>query len=140
MAPPRAGLMATIGLGLLLAVGALAGCGTAATPPPAPSPAAGLAPAVATGPGVRVIRVSVAHGALSGETGRVRVTRGATVELDVTSDVADQVHVHGYDREADIPAGGTATLRFVADLPGVFETELHGSDQQLLQLEVVQDR
>ncbi|MCD2195154.1 hypothetical protein LQ327_17440 [Actinomycetospora endophytica] len=118
-------------LGLLLAAGVLVGCGTAPTATPAaPSPAG------ATAAAERVIKVSQAHGAITGDTGRVQVARGSTVTLEVTSDVADQVHVHGYDKEENIPAGGTATVRFVADIPGVFETELHGSDKQLLQLEV----
>ena len=136
MAAPPSGVVLRSGLGLLLAVVALAGCGTAATPPPAPSPAAGVAPQGATGAPERVIRVAIAHGAVSGETGRVHVALGSAVELDVTSDVPDQVHVHGYDQEVDVPAAGTATVRFVADSPGVFEVELHRSDRQLLQLEV----
>ncbi len=133
MTPSRAGTAVLRGgLGLLLAVGVLTGCGTAPTAPPAPAPS----PAGATAAAERVIKVAVAHGAVTGETGRVRVARGSTVALEVTSDVADEVHVHGYDKEAEIPAGDTAIVRFVADLPGVFETELHGSDQQILQLEV----
>ncbi len=63
------------------------------------------------------------------------VPLGATVDLVVTGDTADQVHLHGYDYYLDVPAGGTATLRFPADIPGVFEVELHDG-LLLTQLEV----
>jgi hypothetical protein len=56
--------------------------------------------------------------------------------LAVSSDVADKVHLHGYDKEAQIPAGETGSVSFTADIPGVFEVELHESGLQLLQLQV----
>jgi hypothetical protein len=46
------------------------------------------------------------------------------------------VHLHGYDRLAFVTAGATATLRFVADLPGVYEVEFEQRGTQLAQLEV----
>ena len=58
---------------------------------------------------------------------RVEVRIGATVRLEVTSDVADELHVHGYDEAVDLPPRAPATLRFLADIPGAFEVELHGS-------------
>ena len=54
----------------------------------------------------------------------------------MTSDIAEEVHVHGYDREAAIPAGGRAKLRFPATIDGRFEIELHGSGQQIAELTV----
>ena len=67
---------------------------------------------------------------------RVPVNLGSTVALVVTSDVADEVHLHGYDRRADVPVGGTATIDFVADHAGVFEAELESRGIQLVQLEI----
>jgi hypothetical protein len=58
---------------------------------------------------------------------RVEVRVGATVQLEVTSDVADELHVHGYDEALGLPPRAPATLRFRADIPGAFEVELHGS-------------
>ena len=39
------------------------------------------------------------------------------------SDVADEVHLHGYDRSADIE-DGVARITFTATVPGRFEVEL----------------
>ena len=58
------------------------------------------------------------------------------MRLVVTSDVADEVHVHGYDEKAAVPANGTVELSFTADIPGVFEVELEQRGRRLLTLEV----
>jgi hypothetical protein len=58
--------------------------------------------------------------------------RGHTVDADV----ADEVHVHGYDLVADVAPGSPAELTFLADIPGVFEVELESSHVELLRLEV----
>jgi heme/copper-type cytochrome/quinol oxidase subunit 2 len=61
---------------------------------------------------------------------------GSPVVLSVSSDVADEIHVHGYDRKANVPAGATASVVFSANNPGVFEVELENSKLQLAQLQV----
>jgi heme/copper-type cytochrome/quinol oxidase subunit 2 len=73
---------------------------------------------------------------VQGGVSRVPVHLGSSVALVVSSDVADEVHLHGYNRKVDVPAGGTATLEFVADQAGVFEAELESRGTQLVQLEV----
>lgn len=82
-----------------------------------------------------VIEVSVADGEVTGG-GRYEAGVGETVTLRVTSDVADHVHLHGYDVFQDVAAGATAELTFEADIPGVFEVELEDSGIQLVELEV----
>jgi hypothetical protein len=60
---------------------------------------------------------------------------GQHVRLTVTSDAADEVHVHEpYDMEFALEAGTPATEEFVADQPGLVEVELHESGKQLTQL------
>jgi hypothetical protein len=139
----------------LLAVALLsAGCaGTSASPDAAPSPSPSTQSVVpsqqstpsasattAAPPGVpgadRTIRITYAHGKVSGVSGRVSIRRGSTVALVVTSDVADEVHLHGYDKHVDVPKGGTATLLFKATIPGVFEAELEALKKRLVQLQV----
>ncbi len=44
----------------------------------------------------------------------------------VESDVADEIHVHGYDLKKDVPAGGSVSFSFPASIEGVFEVELEG--------------
>lgn len=121
-------------LAALTVVGVLGGCGQQPDPPAgAGGPAAShAAPASAT----RVLHITQHGGQISGDTGRVVVPQGAKVVIRVSSDTADELHVHGYDQEARIPPGGTAQVGFTADIPGVFEVELHESGKQLMSLQV----
>ena len=73
---------------------------------------------------------------MRGDTGRVPVDAGTAVTLVVTSDVADEVHVHGYDVEAELTPDSPAELAFDATVPGVFEVELHEAGTVLLTLQV----
>lgn len=86
-------------------------------------------------PGQR-IEVSIAHGKVTGATGRVQVATGTPVTLVVTSDVADEVHLHGYDIEKDLEPGKPTTLQFTATMTGVFEVELHKANLVLLHIQV----
>lgn len=97
-----------------------------ATTPAAPDPA----------PAATVIEVTYADGQLTGVDPRVEVARGEQVVLRVTSDVAEEVHVHGYDLYIDIPAGGTGEAAFTADIPGAYEVELHEVGRPIFQLRV----
>ena len=67
---------------------------------------------------------------------RPRAHVGDEVVIVVSADVADQVHVHGYDVTGEVRPDEPATIRFVADVPGVFEVELEGDERLLFQLEV----
>jgi hypothetical protein len=83
-----------------------------------------------------VIEVRVAGGKVQGGVRRERVKLGEAVVLRVIADVADEVHLHGYDRSADVAPGKPAQIRFTADVPGVWEVELEQRKQPLLMLEV----
>ncbi len=67
---------------------------------------------------------------------RYQAALGDTVEVRVTSDVAEEVHLHGYDLLLQLEAGAEVTLVFEANLPGVWEAELHPSHRELFQLQV----
>ena len=125
--------------GVAVAVALLTGCaGTAPTEAEggAPSSSAPAGSALATEDAGQRIDVTVTAGLVSGDTGRVPVPLGETVALTVTGDAADEVHLHGYDLTASLTPGQPATLTFVADVPGVFEAELHGAGTVLLTLQV----
>jgi plastocyanin len=93
--------------------------------------------AAGTGNGkVQTIKVAVEGGKVVPSAHREKVPQGDTVRLVVTTDTADEVHVHGYDLKQDVAAGKTGTLEFVADQSGVFEVELEAAALQLVQLEV----
>ena len=130
--------------GLLLAL-ALGGCasgddgsddaGTTSSPsattggPASSGPASDIEQAVE-------ISVAVTDGKVEPKPRRVEVAKDSQVRLIVTSDVDDELHVHGYEVEAELEAGRPTTIELVADQTGIFEVETHESELELLQLEV----
>lgn len=80
--------------------------------------------------------VRVVGGRPQGGPKTLEHTKGDEVVLRVRSDTADEVHVHGYDLTEDVPAGGSATFRFDADIEGRFEIELHGTGALIATLDV----
>ena len=79
---------------------------------------------------------TVAGGSRTQGPDTVEVGAGETVLLEVTADVADEVHVHGYDETLDLAPGTPGRLEFTADIPGSFEVELHEQGLLLTQLRV----
>jgi hypothetical protein len=117
-----------------LAVLLLTGCG-GGDDSPAVTPttsAAGTASSTTAG---TIVSVTVRGGSVEGAS-RQRATLNQPVTIRVTSDAADQVHVHGYDKVFDVPAGRTGEVTFVAGIPGVFEVEFERSRKLLFTLEV----
>ena len=84
----------------------------------------------------QTIMVEVVGGAPTGGVQRVEVALGSVVALMVTSDIAEEVHVHGYDILRAVSDGNPAHFAFTAAIPGVFEVEFEGSGRLLLQLEI----
>ena len=82
------------------------------------------------------VRVAVVGGAPEGGIVREKVDQDDRVVLVVTSDVADEVHLHGYDLAAEVAAGGTVRIRFRATVPGRFEVELEERGVQIAELTV----
>jgi heme/copper-type cytochrome/quinol oxidase subunit 2 len=72
----------------------------------------------------------------SGKVTKLRFKEGDTVRFRVRSDVADHVHVHGYDLMKDVEPGKTITFSFPATITGIFEIELEDAGQQIAQLRV----
>lgn len=71
-----------------------------------------------------LVRISVVNGAPKGGIARETTERGDRVVVIVNSDVADEVHLHGYDISRPVAAGATVRLPFRATIPGRFEVEL----------------
>lgn len=84
----------------------------------------------------QVLSLTVDSGVVTGDSGRQEVELGSTVAIVVDSDIAEEIHVHGYDLFAVAPEGGTGELVFTADIPGLFEVELEQSGELLVELEV----
>ena len=72
----------------------------------------------------------------AGTVTKLRFEEGETVRFRARSAKAEEIHVHGYDRYVDLPAGETVTESFKASITGIFEVELHGSGEQIAELRV----
>jgi hypothetical protein len=82
------------------------------------------------------IRIIVRDGAPVGGVARPHVVQGRRVRIVVRADVADHVHLHGYDLMRDVAPGAPAQLVFTANLAGVFELELEDRGLLLAELEI----
>ena len=85
---------------------------------------------------VQQIALVVKDGKLVSGPKVVRLKRDDQVNLSITSDRADEVHVHGYDLQAKLAANQTTSLEFVAKRTGRFAIELHKSNVELSVLEI----
>jgi hypothetical protein len=97
----------------------------------APSPRSTLPPGVD-----QLVHITVRDGDVTTADDRVKVEQGSVVQLRVDSDVADEIHLHGYDKSVDVEAGHVAKLTFTASLTGVYEVELESRALRLVQLQV----
>jgi hypothetical protein len=105
-------------------------------PTTAPSGPATTQGGVTTTTAGTVLAVTVRGGSVVEGGSRQRATLNQPVTIRVTSDVAEEVHVHGYDKRFDVTPGRTGEVTFVANLPGVYEVEFERSHRLLFTLEV----
>ena len=125
----------TLSSAVLAALLLTAACGASSAPPTA-ALTSGSTASASPSSAVQVLTLTVRGGKVTGDTGRVKVRLGSVVQLVVTSDVADEVHVHTYDKHVDLTVGRPATLTFTADIPAIVEVELEGRKLLLTRLEV----
>ncbi|MEW2145201.1 hypothetical protein AB0869_20545 [Micromonospora vinacea] len=106
--------------------------------PTAPAPTVTSTPSASASTAAvdQQITVTIAKKRVDPPTGRITVSKGQLVRITVTSDVADELHVHGYDLGARLPAGTPGSVEFRADKTGLFEVETHESELVLFQLVV----
>lgn len=83
-----------------------------------------------------VLSVTVRGGSVVEGGARQRATLNQPVTIRVTSDVADEVHVHGYDKKFTVAPNQRGEVTFNANIPGVFEVEFEKSGKLLFTLEV----
>lgn len=84
----------------------------------------------------RSFRITAKGGKPVGGIQRLEARKGERVRIVVRADVADEVHLHGYDLMVDVAPGAPAQLVFTADLTGAFELELEDAKLSLAELEV----
>jgi hypothetical protein len=86
--------------------------------------------------GPTVTTIVIKHGKPVGGVAELTYDKGEQVRFKVDSDVSDEVHLHGYDIMKDVEAGGAVNFDFPASIEGVFEAELEGRKEQILELTV----
>ena len=63
--------------------------------------------------------------------------KGDRIHFKVEVPFEEEVHLHGYDVAKEIPkGGGTVTYDLPAEIEGVFEAELEGQKEQIIELKV----
>jgi hypothetical protein len=80
--------------------------------------------------------IVVKNGEPVGGVQELEYSAGDQIRFEVRSDVADEIHVHGYDLMKDVSAGGAVTFSFPAEIEGIFEVELEGRKEQIAELRV----
>ena len=109
------------------------------TPPPVAATQGARSTTVAspaTAPASVVPTVVVRGGKPAGGVKTLRFRKGDQVAFRVRSDVADEVHVHGYDVHRDVAKGGMAAFSFRGTIDGIFVVELESRGEQIASLEV----
>lgn len=135
-----AALVTTVAAGLLLA-----GCGdpdpgtdapSAAPSSASASPSAEESADASADPGV-VVDVTLSADGPTPQGERVEVKVGEPITLNVTAEVADEVHVHS-DPEVsiDLEAGDETSRTFTIDRPGQVAVESHATHAVIVQLVV----
>jgi len=87
-------------------------------------------------PAPRVIELVVRKGQRVSGPEVVQLHEGDDVELKITSDQTDELHVHGYDLHLSLKANEPAMLAFKAEHSGRFDYELHHAHTELGTFEV----
>lgn len=82
------------------------------------------------------IQIEVKDGWLVSGPEIVKVSQGDEVVISITSNHADELHLHGYDITVPLKANTPATLSFTAKYPGRFGYELHHAHREIGAIEV----
>lgn len=123
----------------VVAIAGLAACGDdddATTPGNGPGTAASTVEKATTRGAPAVPTIVVRDGQPVGGVEELEYDAGEQVRFRVRSDVAEEIHVHGYELTKDVPAGGSVSFSFPAEIEGIFEVELEGRAEQIVELRV----
>ncbi len=83
-----------------------------------------------------VINVTAVNGRPLEGIKRVTVKKGQLVKIVVRTNVGTEVHLHGYNIQKTPRKGVPTVIRFLANVSGRFDLELHHPDALLAQITV----
>jgi hypothetical protein len=121
---------------VLVASVAMVACGSSSDSNSTTSGTAGTEATAKKEGGGGGVTIVVKGGAPVGGVQRLEYKAGDQISFSVDSDVADEIHVHGYDLMKDVPAGGSVSFSFPAEIEGIFEVELEGRKEQIAEIRV----
>jgi hypothetical protein len=75
-----------------------------------------------------VTQISVKGGVLAGDPQTITAKKNDIVQIVVSSDAPDQIHLHGYDIEKEAAPGKPARFKFKANVEGSFIIESHAAE------------
>jgi hypothetical protein len=75
-----------------------------------------------------VTHISVKGGVLDGDPQTIEAKKNDVVQIVVSSDVPDEIHLHGYDIEKEAAPGKPARFKFRANVEGAFIIESHAAE------------
>lgn len=84
----------------------------------------------------RIPTVKVKDGQPVGGVQKLEANQGDDIRFVVQSDVAEEVHVHGFDVSQPVAPGKPARFDFEAGFTGIFEVELENSAIPIMELQV----
>jgi len=84
-----------------------------------------------------VLDITIAGGTVTPTNGELEARVGMPITLVVSSDVADELHVHAVPEHTFdvVPAAGQS-FQFTVDVPGRVEVELHEAHRTLVTIQV----
>jgi hypothetical protein len=80
--------------------------------------------------------IVIKNGEPVGGIKQLEYSAGEQIRFKVESDIAEEVHFHGYEVMKDVKAGGTVSFDMPAEIEGIFEVELEGKKEQIAEITV----
>jgi hypothetical protein len=80
--------------------------------------------------------IVIRNGEPVGGIEKLEYSAGEQIRFRVKSDVAEEVHFHGYELMKDVSARGTVSFDVPAEIEGIFEVELEGRKEQIAEIQV----
>lgn len=84
-----------------------------------------------------VVDVTIAHGQVTPANATLQAKVGQPITFRVTSDAADELHVHSVpDHKFEVAAAPNQKFQFSIDVPGSVDVELHHLDRTIATIQV----
>jgi plastocyanin len=88
-------------------------------------------------PGNLTVNVTIANRQVNPANATLQAKVGQPIIFHVTSDAADELHVHSVpDHKFEIAAAPNQTFQFTVDVPGNVDVELHHLDRTIATIQV----